>query len=459
MSEEGLVVNEPTEKSIQAFRELGEMGLKRDLNTVFEDFVPKLRSLPIRMKVYEEMITDPTIGAILFAIELHLRRVDFYVKSPDPDDEEGKEIAKFVEGCLHDMDHTWQDFLSEVLSMIPFGFSVHELVYKLREDGKIGWKKLPIRAQSSIHGWDFDDETGDIKGLWQQTWNQRRPVYIPKRKFMLFRPSAPRGNPEGRSALRTCYSSWYFKKKLEITEAIGIERDLTGYPVLKPALDVFAKNELAQEMRRYAEKMVTRIRKDEQMGSVLPPGWELELIASPGRGSIDTSAVISRYDVRIAQSMLADIIMLGHGRTGSYALAETKHTLLMSALEAWMKTIVEKFNRDAIPQLLALNGWEDEEQYPTLQASPLDKLDPLKLANTLYRLVGINAINPDTPLEVYLRDFLGLPEADWEERKEKEREEQAREDAKIRDLNRPDNELRPSSADGSYNQEGMTGPD
>lgn len=438
----------------QGFDELGEMGLQRQGGHVFEDFIPKLRNLHTRMRTYEEMVTDPTIGAILFAIELHLRRVDFDIKPSDGEDEEAKEIAKFVKEALHDMDHTWQDFLSEVLSMIPYGFSVHEVVYKKRDDGHIVWCKFPIRAQKTIWEWEFDDETGDVSGLWQRTWNQRKPVYIPKDKFLLFRPSAARGNPEGRSALRTCYHSWYFKKKLEVTEAIGIERDLTGYPVIKPTMDIFGNSNLARSMRSYAESMVTRIRKDEQMGSVLPPGWELELMASPGRGQVDTGEVISRYDVRIAQSMLADIIMLGHGQTGSYALADTKHELLMSALESWLETIVETFNRYAIPELLRLNGWDDSEKYPKLLTSPVKKIDPLKLANTLYRLIGVDAIKADTPLEKYLRDFLGLPDADPDESEVIEEDEENPDNSQ-RDLNRPDNINRPASADGSYNQENI----
>ncbi len=454
-------MSEEIEKQeVAVYNELGEMGLRRQAGHVYEDFIPKLKSLNTRMRVYEEMITDPTIGAILFAIELHIRRTKFKTKTADKDDPEAVEMANFLEDCINNMDHTWQDFLSEVLTMIPYGFSVHELVYKKRDDGRIVWKKLPIRAQNSITEWEFDENTGDIKAVVQRTWNQNKEVRIPKDKILLFRPSATRGNPEGRSALRTCYSSWYFKKKLEVTEAIGIERDLTGYPVIKPSMDTFGTSQLAKSMRKYAETMVTRIRKDEQMGSVLPPGWELELIASPGRGQIDTGQVISRYDLRIAQSMLADIIMLGHGQTGSYALAETKHDLLMHALEAWLDTIMQIFNRHAIPKLMALNGWKDEEKYPKLISEPVSKIDPLKLANTLYRLVGVDLVKSGTELEEYLREFLGLPEVNWEEREEEERQEEEeaereRERQEADELNRPDNITRPAGTDGEYNQDNL----
>ncbi len=439
-----------------ALMETGEIGLKRMSGHVYEDFVPKLKNLSHRIKVYEEMITDPTVGAILFAIELHMRKAKTIVK-PGNDTLRSKKMAEFVEECMLDMEHTWQDFVSEVLSMIPYGFSVHELVYKVRDDGRLGWRKIPIRAQNSIIEWDFSSK-GDILGFVQRTWNQNQDVYVPLKKCVLFRPSSFRNNPEGKSALRTCYSSWYFKKKLEVIEAIGIERDLTGYPVIKPPMDVFGNNSLAKEMRQYAESMVTRIRKDEQMGAVLPPGWELELIASPGRGTVDTGAVINRYDVRIAQSMLADVIMLGHVKTGSYALADTKYNLLMSALKAWLDSIFETFNRQAIPELMRLNGWTKEAEYPKLAAGPIEQIDPLKLSNVLFRLAGIDAIKSDNPLEEYLRDFLGLPQVDWDEREKQEQKEQEEKEqeesrrAQSRIGEREDNINRPASTDGDYTQ-------
>ena len=61
-------------------------------------------------------------------------------------------------------EQSWDDFISEVLSELIYGFSVHEIVYKVRRgpmerdlkfrsqftDGKIGWQELPRVAQSTL---------------------------------------------------------------------------------------------------------------------------------------------------------------------------------------------------------------------------------------------------------------------------------------------------------------------
>lgn len=408
-----------------------------------EDFLPKLKSLRGRMKVYKEMKTDPTVGAILFAIEMHLRKVSWHVEPLDDTSEEAHRDAEFVEECRTDMSHTFQDFLSEVLSMLPFGFSVHEIVYKQGEDGMIRWKKLPIRSQDTVYKWHFDSQ-GGLDGFEQWAPLKGRRVFIPIEKALLFRPSIYKGNPEGQSVLRTAYRPWYFRTKLETIEAIGLERDLTGYPVLNVPFDLFVGDELSDEMRSYAESMITRIRKDEQMGAVLPPGWELDLLSAQGTSKPDTGAVIQRYDVRIAQSLLSDIIMLGHQRAGSYALSEQKYQLFITALSSWLDSIAEVFNRYAIPRLLALNGKNTKLR---LVHDPVAGIDPTTLANVLFRLVRVKGIEPDGKLERYLRNFLGLPQ------KESETSRGAEESDSREGEFREDNETRPADASGEYTQE------
>ncbi len=429
----------------QTYRELGNVGLKEHAGIIAEDFVPKLKYLHQRMRAYKEMRNDPIIGAILFAIEMHLRRAGWHAEG---EDEEQKE---FLESCLDGMSHTFQDFLSEVLSMLPYGFSVHEIVYKEREDGKIGWKKIPIRSQDTIERWEIDDE-GGLDGLYQRSQKRQDLVYIPIEKLLLFRPSSFKNNPEGRSVLRSAYKPYYYKKKLEVIEAIGIERDLSGYPTLSVPRDIFGQSELAKERKAYAEQMVTRVRKDEQMGAILPPGWELELLNSGGKGKTDAGEVIERYSLQMAQSLLADIIMLGHFSGGSFALSEQKYELFVTALDSWLNSIKEVFNKHAVPRLMRFNGIADKDRWPQLEHDPVTKLDPQKLSNILFRAAGVDAIRPDDRLEKFLRNFLGLPEADPDTARDPETGVDTGADPN-RANERHDQHTRPAETTGNYDQE------
>lgn len=118
--------------------ELGATGLRRSGGTVYEEFLVNLRGIR-GAKVYREMAdNDPTIGSMLFAIEKVITRLEWRVDPFSDGSEDGeitkedKEVAAFVESCLNDMSDSWDSTLSQMLSMLIFGYSYHEIVYKVR---------------------------------------------------------------------------------------------------------------------------------------------------------------------------------------------------------------------------------------------------------------------------------------------------------------------------------------
>lgn len=81
------------------------------------------------IKVFQEMKeNDDTVGAILFAIKMLIRQVEWHVE-PGGDSAKDKEAAEFVESCMDDMQATWTDTISEILSFLPYGWSFHEIVW------------------------------------------------------------------------------------------------------------------------------------------------------------------------------------------------------------------------------------------------------------------------------------------------------------------------------------------
>lgn len=221
---------------------LGVSGLTRQGGYVYEDFNSNLH-WPYAYKIYREMSdNDPVVGSILYMAKMLIRKTKWSVE-PASDKGVDTEAAEFLESCMNDM--PWANTIGEALSMLPFGFSFHEIVYKIRRgpletkskyrskysDGRIGWKYMPMRAQNTIYQWVFADD-GDLKGIIQQAPPKYSRVAIPLSKGLLFRTETDKDNPEGRSLLRNAYRPWYFKKHIEEIEGIGVERDLAGLPVL-----------------------------------------------------------------------------------------------------------------------------------------------------------------------------------------------------------------------------------
>ena len=413
--------------------ELGVTGVKRVSGYVDEEFLPALRGRKA-VRVYREMSSnDSMVGAMLFSIDKLLREVEWKVL-PATQDEEGLKAQEFLESCMEDMSHSWDDFIGEVLSVLPYGWSWHEIVYKRRlgpwqkdpkkrskhEDGLIGWRKMPIRAQETLLRWSFD-ESGGVRAMVQMAPPRYQTTVIPIEKSLLFRTSIAKGNPEGVSLLRTAYRAWYFKKRLEEFEAIGVERDLAGMPVGRvPADYLTAKKGTPQEKTVQAfRKMVRGVRRDENEGLVLPtqydpdtkqPLFDFELMSSGGTRQFDTNSIINRYEQRILMSVLADFILVGHENTGSYSLHTDKTGIFRAALNAIAKAIADTLNRYAVPRLFAVNGWK-LDQLPRFEPTNVDPPDLAQLAGFISATAtaGMQWF-PDPELEKYVREIARLPE-------------------------------------------------
>ncbi len=357
-----------------AFTEYGRLGQMRygsgmGSGIFYEEFLPELRGRK-GVETYREMSeNDDIIGAVLFAIEMLMRQVEWNVQEAGTSADD-KKAAEFIYTCMNDMEDTWTDFISEVLSFLTFGWAFHEIVYKRRmgttnrpetrskyDDGLIGWRKLPIRSQDTLWEWRYDDRD-TLMGMVQCAPPNFEQIFIPVEKALHFKTKSRKANPEGRSLLRNAYRDWYNKRRIQEIEGIGIERDLAGLPVLQPpeGLDLWDGSPEMNEQLAMAERIVRSVRRNEHEGLVLPPGWLFTLTSTGGRRQFDTNAIIERYDNRIAMTVLADFVLLGHEKVGSFALSSDKTQLFGIALGTYLGMICEVFNNQAIPRLIDMNG-------------------------------------------------------------------------------------------------------
>lgn len=434
------------------FKEYGSAGLRAFSGWVREEFLPNLQGRQGAQKYREMMDNSPTIGAIMYAIRGMMRKVEWRV-TPAGDDEaeptpEAKEAAEFVESCMDDMSHTWEDLVDENLSMLGYGYAPHEIVYKKRagrdpgmdpdnplkqlpkseyEDGLIGWRKIPIRGQDTVLKWFFD-RNGDIEGLTQLPYIGPM-VDLPIAKMLLFRPSQHKNNPEGKSILRTAYLPYYYTKRLQEQEAIVGER-MGGIPVVYVPGQVF-DNAAAGDAKSIAalkiyQKIATNVRIDEQMGLVLPsdcwPGpnggaspqqmFKFELASAQGRGigGFDFDKTVQRYSVNMMTSVLADFLALGHEARGTQSLAVTKVDLFMQAVEGFLNSMAGVYNRHALPRLWELNGF-DYDNMPKIEPDLAQRTDLDVLSNFVLRLSQAGMpLFPNDDLQQYILDAAGLPD-------------------------------------------------
>lgn len=319
--------------------------------------------------------------------------------------------------------HTWEDFIAESVSMFAFGFALFETVYKKRngpdgrkasrfDDGLIGWRKMAPRAQESILYWVWDDD-GGLQGAVQLAAPDYHTVPMPIEKLLLFRTTSLKNNPEGRSILRNVYRSWFFKRRIEEVEGIGIERDLCGIPTLYVGAEALA----AMGGEQAAKQLVTNIRVDDQAGVILPLAYDdnknplvkLELLRTAGAKQTDAGATIGRYNSDILNTMLAGFVQFGQTPTGSRSLHMSATQIFSLAIGAFMDSVAAVMNRIAIPRLMRLNKM-DLKSAPKLVAGEIGVRDLEELSTFCQQLSMAGLTFFDKPTQNYIRKIARLPQ-------------------------------------------------
>jgi len=406
-----------------------------------DEFLPELRGKKAIRKYREMRDNDSTIGAVMYATEQVLRDVKLKVVAAN-DSAEAKAEKEFVETVLTDMDHTLEDHIAEALSSLSYGFAWFEVVYKRRggpnfrdykryskhTDGRIGVRKLAIRAPWTVSKFDVDQKSGDVLGLYQEGSQFGKSHYIPANKSLYYKTTAINGDPSGRSILRNAYTSYEYLNNLQAIEAIAVERELAGIPVARiPSEYLSSDASSAQAAFRTNLEGILRDVKFNEQGYIITPSdtypdkdgsptnvrlVDIELMSSSGTRNIDIDPIVSRYQHDIARSVLSEFLLLGaHSAGGSYALSKSKTDLFLRALESYIGAITDVLNKQLIERLWQLNGLSYDTM-PYIEAGDVAPHDLREIAAFLRNLNGADINVSDHP-EV-IQDLMDIAELSYE---------------------------------------------
>lgn len=413
---------------LNIFQGVSNDELKRELNW------------PNSIKTYKQMTYAATINSALTLYENIIGKVDWkYIPPVDATDED-KRIAKIINEMMLDLEgQTWREFITDVLSTMTYGFSVHEKVYRKRTadsgsrftDGYIGWKKLAIRNQETIEKFIFSQDGSDILGVKQNlsavgtnynSYNHARAeneVVLPRSKFMLFRTGKHKGNPFGVSPLRDAYSAWKYLTAIEELEIIGFSKDLAGIPVLSipPQYMSADASEEQKAVYEYYKNVIRNLQQNQQSGVILPNAFDpdtkealfkLELLSNEGgKRAFDSDKIKDYYKKAILTSLTADILILGQGETGSFSLGIVKNSMTGTAAEAFLKSVVDVLNSDLLLQTFKLNSW-DVTRLGTFDFDGVDNTDLGTVSQAYQRYSSTGLLELDRDVLNAVRTSLGV---------------------------------------------------
>lgn len=384
----------------------------------YTNFLPDLAGRDMLRDMYIMADTDETVGAMLYGITTTMRQITWdYVPQIDgvdaPEDPEAKKWAALATQMIKDMDRPFDDHVEDMLSMIWAGFAPVEMVFKVR-DG------LNSRFDDNYYGisaLNLIDQTS----VWDIIYDKQKPVAfkqmalagfslsgnsgvtgdgtIPLSKVLLYRTTTQYNNPRGRPLLKNAWRVWRLKKKIQDSEALGIERELCGLPIFEMPEEMIlaqfetdASGQLTEDAKRaaamvQAAKSATQdMRLNRSGGLVMPsdtymedgPGgaavkkYNFRIQTTGGQRTIDSRTVARDYDHAIARVAMMQFLTLGQRSGGSYGLSEDQSSMAVSSIMALADKVTAEWNIKAIPLTWVVNAFPDKYR-PRLKHSDVNK--------------------------------------------------------------------------------------
>jgi phage gp29-like protein len=395
------------------YDEIGATGTKIFSGIIDDEYLKEWKNPIKRCEIVNRMLkSDATVKAIQLVLSLPLESARWSIDIDEDAGDEEREIMDVVDDMIfHEMTIPWQDTLRQILSFLPYGFSVFEKVWARDEQrNMVKLRKLAPRLQSTIKKW-FTDETGGLSAIEQRAYYTTgektiyKTVVIPVDKLAVFSYRQEGSNFEGESILRAAYKHWFIKDKLYLIQAVGLERHALGIPVIT------LPRGASPDDKNYAKQIVKSWRAHEEAGAVFPEGVKIENITGTVQSQVLKQA-IDHHDAEIAKSVLAQFIQLGTGgQSGSWSLSKDQSDFLLMTLNGIAQYLCDRMTEYVIKPFVKMN-WGEKQFYPKMKCEEISKSNNMETLAAIQQLVGLQLIQPDAKMEEWARRVFNIPAKD-----------------------------------------------
>lgn len=416
--------------------EIGYTGLPIFNGISLKELKSELRH-PESVKTYKLMKYHPSINSCISLYQNMISKVRYRFIPPKDATEEEIKQTKIVESMFNDMEHSLEDFISEALTCMTYGWSICEKVYRKRtsstgsiyNDGLIGLRKIALREQESISKFIFDDSGNNFLGVEQNLnfsidpygrWSSRSKskIIIPRNKFLLFTLGENKSDPYGTSPLKNVFIPWRYLQALEELEAQSVVKDVNGLPVLSIPPQ-YMSSDASPEQKVIFENfknILRNLQQGSQSAVILPnvfdpdtrqPLFKLDLLTQDGKKNFDLNSIKEYYRSMIFTGLGADVLLLGTTQAGSFALGSLKNSLAASTAESFIKKIVQVVNNDLITQIYSLNGFNLERKC-IFDYETIDNIDLETYSKAIQRMKSVALIPSTVSVVNSVLDSIGI---------------------------------------------------
>lgn len=390
-----------------ASKPIGKSGTLVSSGIVGDEYIQALSGAQAA-EVYARMEkSDYQVQKVLAAVQNPIKAATPSIE-PASEDAADIQIAKVIEQILL-KDMNWNQKLNEILTFIPRGHSVFEVVTMNKQDPEIGpytgLAQLGFRDQSSLEKWLYDKATGDLLGIEQKQQGDIEVDAVLDSKFLVIFFNNKRGDDNGFPLLRPLYGPYKRKLMIEELKMIGIERSAIPIPVMTYPADVKPTDEQYQ----LGEAQLRSFTSGQDAFIMTPQGWAIELNPQTFDPT-NLEATIKSEDTKMSGALLAMFVELGTGgNAGSLALSENLEKFFTNGIVSFANVVMDTINGRLIPFLCRLNFGDTVTRYPKLNLAGIGESAGKTLMEIVTGYSNARVITPDPLLEDHIRKVHKLP--------------------------------------------------
>jgi len=355
---------------------------------------------------WQTYLSDPLVKSSVDSTHEGLVSGDWAVVAPacSDDHELCLEQAAFVSSSLLSKPSSWKEFLKGwTLGDRVYGFSLWEIIDN--EDG--GISKLAYRRPGTVKRWVFSEDGRQWIGTEFEYEGGQSDVYIEAENLLIYSTGIGL-DLEGVSAIRPVVRWTEIKQLITQIETAAAESHGNGYRTVKATGDLFDTGDL----QRIKDEINAASALDDPIFAF--PGYEMDWI-SPGGKLPDFQSLRTYCDSQIALALQATGSLVGLGKYGTQALAETKDQQENIRRISYFGTSVCDLINEHIVRRIVDTVWGPQEHYPELTFNlGSETKDPDRL-NKVIQAVQAGILDLTNDDRNQIREELGFdPVADAE---------------------------------------------
>lgn len=372
---------------------------------------------------YRSMKQDPIISGSIGWIKSIISKSDFNLVAHPKATIKEKKVTEAINQSFKNLPYRKRDIVGNILTMLDYGCSLHEVVLKKTEDGVVFNTISPVHL-TSVH--KFQYRNGRLEKLILnptendgQLYDDGRQSEISGQKILNFRLEADSDNPLGRSLLQGCYRSWRTKLIIEEYLTIAAAKNLSTVVKLSVPLDYINDymSDPSSDNAMYVEQalqQVEMLHAGKSSYVMLPSDCNVNGVAlfdvaplSNVNNTYDGEKSVERLNKEILFSLQTQVLNLGTNSQGSFALASNSTSLLGMWLENVFSIMCDELNK-AVNTCWIANGLKASKA-PTVKFDDLDEADITQFADALSKLQTSGFVQATEGDNTVIREMFNLP--------------------------------------------------